>query len=243
MADRPILFSGPMVRALLDGRKTQTRRVLHVQPPAWVNFCEQPSMLNVLHQWVPSGLWRWAELDERRQRALRQWPLDEDGFHYWLRPRVSALDRLWVREAWAVGRIYDRVPPRDINPGGKPGWCGMAFPATREPEGLRKRPGIHMPRWASRLTLVVTDVRVQRLQDISEADAEAEGCRPAFSNPAIVQVSSRPHYRWGYHDLWDELNAKRENGRFSWASNPWVVAITFTVHHHNIDALGAKEAA
>ena len=84
MADRPIIFSAPMIRALLAGQKTQTRRILKPQPPEWATFCQQPSMLNVEHRWVPSGLWRWSEPEQSPPRALRAWPVDADGEHYWL---------------------------------------------------------------------------------------------------------------------------------------------------------------
>ena len=98
MADRPIIFSAPMIRALLAGQKTQTRRILKPQPPEWATFCQQPSMLNVEHRWVPSGLWRWSEPEQSPPRALRAWPVDADGEHYWLSLRFAKGDRLWVRE-------------------------------------------------------------------------------------------------------------------------------------------------
>lgn len=98
---------------------------------------------------------------------------------------------------------------------------GIAFRATDDDEMTippRWRPGIHMPRWASRLTLHVTDVRVQRLQDISEDDAQAEGC-PCQSDDDLCGMEAAGWFR----DLWDSLNAERA----PWSSNPWVVAVTF----------------
>ena len=127
MSDHPIIFSGPMVRSLLDGRKTQTRRVLKPQPQG-----EQPK--------------NWTRANDK---AVRYAPGD----------------RLYVREAInKVSTPGDVVYRADFEAGGNDG------------AGLGWRPSIHMPRWASRLTLTVTDVRVQRLQDISEEDARAEGC-------------------------------------------------------------------
>lgn len=211
MTDRPILFSGPMVRAILDGRKTQTRRVLRQQPD-YRGGCG--------HQ-HDAEEWGWE---------------DEDGYH------VSVLDiapngyqvgdRLWVREHCAtwVGEHRDVVYRADET---EAEWDALCHDART---GFWKvRPSIFMPRWASRLTLTVEDVRLERLQDISEADAKAEGVRPAFSYPGWDGVSSSPWYRWGFHEVWDSLNAKRGYG---WGNNPWVVALTFRALKENIDRLG-----
>ncbi len=241
MTDRPILFSGPMVHALLADRKTQTRRALKDQPPEWATYCQQPTMLNVLQHWVPSGLWAWSEEEQNPPRPLRRWPVNADGEHYWLRPRFSIGDRLWVREAFRGSKGYDRHPPRT--------WSN--WPVHYEADGApdprdelemngRLRPGIHMPRWASRLTLIVTDVRVERLQDISEADAIAEGAElstyPGMDGVVMVKTnvpgltaSPSVWYRW----LWDEIN-----GKGAWRVNPWVAVYTFRVIRQNIDEVG-----
>lgn len=196
MGDRPILFSAPMVRALLAGTKTQTRRVLKPQPG-------------------PSGVY--SDIRSAK-RALR----------------IVKGDRLWVRETWAVGSIYDGIPPRDINPGGKPGWCGIRYAATDERFGIKDRVSIHMPRWASRLTLTVTDVLVQRLQDIKGRDIIAEGvrCEGCFdTGKSACQDGGCFGQRIEWQSLWDSIN-----GAGAWAANPWVVAYSFTVEHRNIDA-------
>lgn len=204
MSDRPILFSAPMVRALLAGTKTQTRRVLKPQPG-------------------PCGVY--ADIRSAK-RALR----------------VVKGDRLWVRETWAVGGIYDGIPPRDINPEGKPGWCGIRYAATDERFGIKDRVSIHMPRWASRLTLTVTDVRVQRLQAISEEDAEAEGCALDYADGFQVWYVPGAGARHAptavgcYANLWDSIN-----GAGAWDANPWIVAYTFTVENCNIDALSSLD--
>lgn len=248
MADLPILFSAPMIRAILREMeqpgtgKSQTRRALKPQPPSWANFCEQPQMLNVLHQWVPSGLWRWAELDERRERQMREWPLDDDGSHYWLRPPHAVGDRLYVREHWWTEARWDGVAPRDL-PRAAP-----IYPQTDPEPGCvgRLRQGMHMPRWASRITLIVTDVRVQQLQEISEADAQAEGVIeffrgsdrlnwPAGSADDIVAAASESGIDGPvamFRDLWDTINAKRG---YCWGTNPWVAAYTFRPILGNID--------
>jgi len=89
-----------------------------------------------------------------------------------------------------------------------------------------------MPRWASRLSLKVTDVRVQRVQEISEGDAEAEGVSAIGADNAPEELSDFRSFVWAFHQLWDSLNDKRS---FGWDMNPWVVAITFEVHHCNVD--------
>lgn len=244
MADLPILFSAPMVRAILreieepGTGKTQTRRVLRSQPPEWANLCEQPSMLNALHKWVPSGLWRWAEIDETSTRALRQWPLDEEGSHYWMRLRIAVGDRLYVREAWRTeSRAYD-----DLSPSAMGGEETIIFEADADWK-LNKtvgrfRQGMHLPRWASRITLTVTDVRVQRLQEISEADAIAEGA-PVCTVPGTI---GHPLCQVGFNEmgtpvfwflqLFNSINAQRGYG---WDANSWVAAYTFRPILGNID--------
>jgi hypothetical protein len=209
LADRPILFSGPMVRALLDGRKTQTRRVLNPQPTADMGLVGiyAPKLTAVFGYETP---------DADHKVALRYMPGD----------------RLYVREAWRcngwasdLATIFYRASEGD----GYTAMCEQYPVAGKSPMRVTGtwRPGIHMPRWASRLTLTVSDVRVQRLQEISEADALAEGCyRQDAANPC-----AKPGIKGFYH-TWQELNSDRGYG---WYENPWVVAITFTVERRNID--------
>lgn len=208
--DRPILFSAPMVRALLDGRKTMTRRVLD----AW---CDEPPAF------VDGGVITAYDEHDRPYR----WP------------RTYAIgDRLYVREAWHAARSLDGTPPRDI-----PRDADIEHAATARSYaeiGLKGklRPAMFLPRWASRLTLIVTDVRVQRLQEISEEDAIAEGVE-CWSEPGLVswRVDDAMSFVGAvdaYHLLWDELNAKRGYG---WHENPWVVCLSFEVHRCNIDQM------
>ncbi|WP_174800043.1 hypothetical protein [Methylobacterium currus] len=270
MADRPIIFSGPMVRALLAGTKTQTRRLITpgtctvlgnrvtAKSPAWVGLkfdraevrTTSPTGVPRPHLAVPFV----HPADEARGMAA-------DAV-YRVDPVIEAGDRLWVRETWAVGNIYDGVPPSRINPTGKPGWCGIRYAATDERLGIRDRPSIHMPRWASRLTLTVTEVRVQRLQDISDDDCFAEGLEKLDvtlgRNGEVVPLKQPmaanewPQGRDGergyaqdgwdmpqcvYADLWESLH-----GRGSWKVNPWVAAISFRVILANIDSLPEQQA-
>lgn len=133
-------------------------------------------------------------------------------------------DRLWVREAWRTTSAWDRTPPRDL-----PGGVGLHYEADGRPNAHfcfgKLRPGMFMVRGASRITLEVTGVRVERLQEIGEADAMAEGA------PSADLVSGRecifPHqglHRWGFQLLWQQIN-----GLDSWDDNPWVWVMSFRV--------------
>ncbi|WP_283177868.1 hypothetical protein [Gemmobacter sp. 24YEA27] len=207
MADKPVLFSGPMVRALLEGRKTQTRRVAMSADE------------------IARGPWTGAT----RLHETAGWQVRLATFNSWQKipVRYAVGDRLYVREAHAIlprtayrmsigtGTIDQREHPTDD-------YSAAVFREGFDRSGQPKwRPGIHMPRWASRITLLVTEVRVERLQDCSEADALAEG------------VDDRDPV-CGYSELWDQIN-----GPGAWDLNPWVAAYTFTVQRQNIDQIGA----
>lgn len=220
MADKPIIFSAPMIRALLDGRKTQTRRLMPHQ-----------ETLKVAYSPIVSGI-----------RIFNYAGEEEIS-----RPPYAPGDRLWVREAFIGPNAYEvnEYPPRDW--GNKPIWFPADGPVPDKFAGQfwhRARPSIHMPRWASRLTLTVSDVRVQRLQEISEADAWAEGCKPGELNDRGEPFpAEEPHPKCGwigwdyardwYADLWDSLH-----GPDAWDANPWVAAYSFAVQHGNIDTQG-----
>ncbi len=210
--ERPILFSGPMVRALLAGRKTQTRRVVKQQPPA---VAVDAGHL-ISGDPKTNGLWWWLDSTDLMDASTVG-----DEFRC---PYGVPGDRLWVKEThatpndqvviyranWredALARGMDNVPVDD--------------------SAIRWRPSIHMPRWASRLTLAITDVRVERLQDISVADAVTEGCDPVHMQPGGPTGDPGEgwlDYREGYRALWNAIN-----GPDSWDANPWVWALTFEV--------------
>lgn len=221
MADKPILFSGPMVRALLAGAKTQTRRILNPQPP-------QGSDLVGLYA---PGLTAVFEL------------LTQRGPDHTAKLRYLPKDRLYVREHWRCGGSNDHLAPRDL----PPEWAHPIeyYADLADIRNGRFRQGMHMPRWASRLTLTVTDVRVERLQDITEADALAEGMTQATADAILstdeLQVFATTHIvapqargRILYETIWDQIN-----GAGSWDANPWVAAYSFTVERGNIDQLRA----
>jgi hypothetical protein len=201
MAERPILFSGPMVRAILEGRKTQTRRVLKEQPSGDVLEVLPPDPMYPRH---------W------------QFRYENGGVDVPVPNQVG--DTLWVREAW---RPLGDAPLSECV-----GTDDIKFHATTdefEASVFKWRPSIHMPRWASRITLKVTDVRVQRLQDISEADAISEGIvkyestledAAEYAATEGRMIENDPHQ--AFRDLWTSIN-----GEASWDANPWVVAYTF----------------
>jgi hypothetical protein len=178
MKERPILFSAPMVRALLDGSKTQTRRVAKLTDAAHVK--------------EPRGHRRWHPGDPAASLAC---PYGQPG------------DRLWVRETWidASSALHSCVIYRAD---GNDQACGQPW-----------KPSIFMPRWASRITLEITAVRCERLQDISEADAMADG---APWTPCTYEHPDWTPYRLGYCKLWESIN-----GPDSWSANPWVWVIEF----------------
>ncbi|MCW2242211.1 hypothetical protein [Azospirillum canadense] len=204
--DLPIIFSAPMVRALLDGRKTQTRRILKPQPETFLDEHGEALPIGLLH----------VEGDPRPRVTIgRVVTLQE--------VRYAVGDRLWVREAWA-----------NIAP-------GIYYRATDEraaPAGTKWRPSIHMPRWASRITLVVEGVRVQQLQDISPDDAQAEGVQKCHLNWSADGETFGGTPRDAFSALWDSIN-----GPSAWDANPAIVALTFRVIRTNIDSLCTQEAA
>lgn len=245
MADRPILFSAPMIRAILDGWKTQTRRVLKPQPPQWATFCQELKGLYVSRGWAPSGLWQWCEPETNPPQPLRRWPVHEsgpmEGIDYGMRMTYARGDLLWVREAWRTPINWDDRSPKQIEAscleaGFERAWCPIQWEADgtrtnwadwREHGAGRCRVSMHLPRVFSRITLRVTDVRVERLQDISRGDAMLEGC--PFPN-----MKAGPNPRDWFRDLWNEIN-----GPGSWKANPWVAAYTFEPIFKNIDEVKA----
>lgn len=211
MKERSIIFSAPMVRAILSGAKTQTRRV--------VKNCRQ------LRDWdsSPSDAYD-VEVENGEAMFL---VAGDHGFTDWIPcPYGAPGDRLWVRETWATGIVYDAHKPSSlamlIDNQSQPAIAyGADWKRVWAPEDHgRWRPSIHMPRWASRITLDVLAVRVERLQEISEEDAEAEGVDPDFGN---AYTDARNDHRRAYGRLWDSINGKRA----PWASNPWVWVIEF----------------
>ena len=231
MADKPIIFSAPMVRALLEGRKTQTRRIIS---KARVFSTPERASLSL----------KGEELARALQGASRWRHLGDDGWYWeadafpWQAPATrtgwmahigyAPGDRLYVREAWTARMTH--------------GWTIADARSRMCQEEILYRadghdsidgwwPSIHMPREFSRLTLTVADVRVQRLQDISEADAMAEGVDAVTMDDVPRQAAMSR--RSDFAALWNSLH-----GPEAWDANPWVAAYSFTVQHGNIDQIG-----
>jgi hypothetical protein len=210
MKEIPILFSAPMVRALLAGTKTQTRRAIRDQSIG-ERFSHMTDAGLAHLEWLGtpccgSGVW-----DVPEHSADVASPYGQRGDRLWVRETHAPQSDCWgAWERWIRG---DGGPAPVIHYAAdfKPFQDGQGF-TIRKPFIEKWRPSIHMPRWASRITLEVTDVRVERLQDISEADAQAEG---VYTDPACPAYDA-------YAQLWDEIN-----GAGSWDANPWVWAVSF----------------
>lgn len=218
MTDRPIIFSSAMVQALLEGRKTMTRRLLRPQPDS--------SKLSPPYKPENRSGQRWVFMN---RIDFPEYAFASQDF----KAPYAPGDRLYVRENWARNwnQLSETVEDRSV--------VYMADDGPRAQDNgsdLPWKPSIHMPRWASRITLTVEAVKVERLQDISEEDARAEGVEKAPNVERHSYETPSKSYGAAFHKLWDSLNAKRA----PWDSNPWVAVSSFKVHKRNIDQL-AKE--
>lgn len=231
MKEHPIIFSGEMVRAILEGRKTQTRRVVKPQPTEagleWKTACG-----GEFAAWEDSLLLL-DEYSEDGGPCQRTCPYGKPG------------DRLWVRETHAFlwpescpdGVVWEEVSGREVPIEDED--CdveyradtGNPYPgqwprdeAAGNPEAPKWRPSIYMPRWASRINLTVTDVRVERVQDITTDGMRDEGLRP----DSEASLLWRENLTDKWIELWDSINAQRGLG---WDVNPWVWVITFEMEN------------
>jgi hypothetical protein len=199
--ERPILFSAAMVRAILDGRKTQTRRVLKqaIGPSLSVDSDEIGiAKLSWLHGAGPG-----YAVEETVKRV--PCPYGQPG------------DRLWVRETWAQPAASD--PGLTVYRANYPSCVPAGFENIPPTESITGKPSIHMPRAACRIVLEVTGVRVERLKDCSEDDAEAEGIAFLREVPDVDETLTA---RQLYECLWDSIN-----GASAWEANPWVWMVEF----------------
>lgn len=209
MKERPILFSGPMVRAIIDGSKTQTRRVVK-----------------------DTGLYAIDAAIHGQEAAARELKALATRCHY-----GKPGDRLWVREAWAHDGQWCSRYGAELDDGDARFWSGgnrvayladaKVLPSETSGNVWRKRPSIHMPRWASRILLEIVSVRVERLGDISESDCFAEGIDDEGADYAAgehLAIAGSPCSAalWAYARLWESIN-----GPGSWDENPWVWVIEF----------------
>ena len=197
MKEKPILFSAPMVRAILEGRKTQTRRVIKPQPQRFFEVNEEPLYLYDV-----------------------EWNL---GSIY---PKYQPGDILWVRETWGILNL-DYHPINVGNPNYPVIYVYKADHITGNdgPERIKWRPSIHMPRSVARLFLEVENVRAERLQEITEEDAKAEGCYCIYEAAIPFQRLAGQ----SFESVWDALYS---NSGEQWESNPWVWVVDFRRVQH-----------
>jgi hypothetical protein len=268
--DRPIIFSASMVRALIEGRKTQTRRVLSrlTRFGAVTEFGPSDTRGYDWHFRDPSKRWhdlRDAELKTYLPYAFgdRLWVRENHQFRGASYNDGTESEPNWSDEEWfrcwgsgGAGDSWDPDFPDGWSPSRHMGVHDLTGPEHDEGEAVRGLatkvlPSIHMPRWASRVTLLVTDVRVERLNAISEADAIAEGmpdfgsfCEsldPGTLNAAgetASETASRLRWpqRW-FASLWNDIN-----GAGAWDANPWVVAVSFQPFRTNVDRMPERPA-
>ena len=203
MNERPILFSGPMIRAILANTKTQTRRIF------------KPDRMT----WDANGRYTTYAMRGGELSTTGSGPFKPSSWLHYCPYGQPGGDRLYVRETWAAPHAYDHLPPRLI-----PQDARIHYAATEDRGGLLWRPSIHMPRWASRIILEITSVRVENLQDIDLADAVAEGCKPI--RPELVQdgLIVRPGRSAveEFRLVWEQIH-----GGGSWEKNPFVWVVTF----------------
>ncbi|MHB2060267.1 hypothetical protein [Pseudomonas monsensis] len=195
--ERPILFSAPMVRAILDGRKTVTRRPVKVQPRSRADIGSygkgQPFIRN-------------PDVTKRNTEC----PFGKPG------------ERLWVRETCLINDYRETNVPEEERAETEIVYRADPLPCWEGEESeIRWRPSIHMPRWACRILLEITDVRVERLQDISRADIRAEGLQ---CPPELASDDVSPNYRDWYPAAWKELWNSTGG---DWDANPWVWVVEF----------------
>jgi hypothetical protein len=203
MTERPIPFRDWEVRAILDGRKTQTRRVMKVQP--------YPDSIVTVEHYNQTVIDRHGDMQPGPEIFGAHWDDGETGIRC---PYGAPGDTLWVREAWRAWSQYDDWPPSRLPPGVDVQYIADAS----APWASRYRSPRFMPRWASRLTLEIKSVHVERLQDISEDDARAEGWPGPITETGFPIASP---LAW-FANVWTSIN-----GAGAWEANPWVWVISF----------------
>jgi len=202
-----IIFNAGMVRALLAGNKTQTRRPVSVCwnnqkrcPPYEPYFAEEDGVLFAMNEY--GNYEKFIDVTPR--------PFGEVG------------DTLWVKETFQLGLCTE---------------SSIAYRATHKPEDLEEgqgevikwKPSIHMPEWASRIKLKITSIRIEKIQDITEVGSKAEGAKPSFRDEFDI-VHTQPSYRDGFIlNIWNPIYNDKNKPEFAWDKNPWVWVIDFEV--------------
>ncbi|MBP8005845.1 MAG: hypothetical protein KAZ18_02970 [Acinetobacter sp.] len=224
MKERPILFSTEMVKAILEGRKTQTRRVMRRQPDAVEYFKrgEETTDTNAKY-----AILRCYNNPKGFKKCASGWSADakyKTPFH-----EFNVGDQLWVRETWQIIGDPATLPCQRHNliyRADYPNCVDKRYDTIPDISEVKFKPSIHMPRWASRIQLEITNIRVERLNDISDSDAKAEGVLETMYG----WKSQSDSYRYGetpsaaFHILWEEIN-----GSESIKANPWVWVVEFKI--------------
>lgn len=252
MKARPILFSKPMIRALLDGRKTQTRRVVKPQLPEG----HSDAVMAIPGKGCPAH-WR-GRFGVMYKEPEKNWYDKDHPCHDFIPyPYGKPGDLLWVRESGYERPFY--LSPKDMRDGADT-WPKYMYMANMDDSDVdfckehkwKVRPSIHMPRKASRLTLRITNIRIERLQDMEgqtafESDAIREGVNAIHHGDGEYfyhALRTEPHpENWcdpfdAFKELWQSIN-----GADSWEQNPWVWVIEFEVIHKNVDQVLQQVAA
>lgn len=206
MKERGMIFNGEMVRAILDGRKTQTRRIMKVQPSDAFHPTHNGYDLDLNAHWYTPGV---VDKNGYLQPAKKEVFGVADENEGYTCPFGAVGGRIWVRETFCA--VPDHEEPA--------GCSALLYAADGNGPYGKWTPSIHMPRWASRLMLEITGVRVERLRDLSEDDAKSEGITPPSGG-----VLPGWEYRINFRDLWMSIY-----GADNWETNPWVWVIEFKV--------------
>ncbi|HCT5932486.1 TPA: hypothetical protein OT246_002679 [Klebsiella pneumoniae] len=228
MKERGMIFNSEMVRAILDGRKTQTRRIMKVQPES-----NQLGLLLITDSTKHSdiGKYHWAESNATGNHVRSK---------LFSSPFGAVGERIWVRETWAEAGAS--APDLKLYRANYPEHVPSIYENVPPAEEIRWTPSIHMPRWASRILLEITGVRVERLNAISEEDAQREGVHTEVWDQTVVARNyaardeffqfwseDMPHYvemnqlyRSSFRSLWESIY-----GAENWQANPWVWVISF----------------
>ncbi len=214
MKERPILFSGEMVRAILDGRKTQTRRKMKPRPPSGVPegvYCD-PYNGNFEHFTF------WTQDDKMCNGLIGNVKIKGNPTCHWKCPYGVPGDRLWVRETWREPEDHEGFE------GGV-----VIYAASEMDAAVKWKPSIHMPRYASRITLEIVNVKVERLHDIGADDCRQEGIEPPVMTGCHGSATAEDikklldiGWRWAYQHVWNNINRPG-----SWEKNPWVWVVEF----------------
>lgn len=222
MSEKPILFKGPMVRKILSGEKTQTRRIMKVQPPSieyrFMTLTDSTSSANRRH----IGKHHWATVNENKGFP----EIIADDKRYFRCP-YEVGDEAWVRETWRTWPEWDCIRPSELEQDSPIEYRAdrsLGLISTIAGDNAKWRPSIFMPKQFSRFKVLITGIRWEWLQDITPADALAEGVDYEQHYEGLGNPCDEIRMTESFHDLWDSINARRG---FGWDTNPAVWVYTF----------------